>query len=65
VALVVWVYYAAQIFFLGAEFTQVMARRYGRAIAPSRGSVPLHAAAVPSSEADTAPDLSDRPLIPK
>jgi membrane protein len=36
VALVVWVYYAAQIFFLGAEFTQVMAKRAGRAIAPDR-----------------------------
>jgi membrane protein len=29
VALVIWVYYSAQIIFLGAEFTQVYARRYG------------------------------------
>jgi membrane protein len=36
VALVVWVYYAAQILFLGAEFTQVRARRRGREIRPSK-----------------------------
>jgi membrane protein len=29
VVLLVWVYYSAQIFLLGAEFTQVFARRYG------------------------------------
>jgi membrane protein len=35
VVLVVWVYYSAQILFLGAEFTQVHARLRGRAIKPS------------------------------
>jgi membrane protein len=30
VVLLVWVYYSAQILFLGAEFTQVYASRYGR-----------------------------------
>ncbi|HEX3879097.1 MAG TPA: YihY/virulence factor BrkB family protein [Bryobacteraceae bacterium] len=29
VALIVWVYYSAQIFFLGAEFTRVFAERHG------------------------------------
>jgi membrane protein len=29
VVLIVWVYYSAQIFFLGAEFTKGFARRYG------------------------------------
>jgi membrane protein len=29
VVLVVWVYYAAQIFFFGAEMTQAYARRHG------------------------------------
>jgi membrane protein len=29
VVLIVWVYYSAQIFFLGAEFTHVFAKRYG------------------------------------
>jgi membrane protein len=39
VALVVWVYYAAQILFFGAEFTQVQARRRGRDIRPSKNAV--------------------------
>jgi membrane protein len=38
VALVVWVYYAAQILFVGAEFTQVQARRRGGAIEPSKSA---------------------------
>jgi membrane protein len=39
VALVVWVYYSSQLVFLGAEFTQVFARRYGCEIRPSRNAV--------------------------
>jgi membrane protein len=39
IALVVWVYYAAQILLLGAEFTQVQARRHGHEIRPSAGAV--------------------------
>jgi len=40
VALVVWVYYASQIVFLGAEFTQVYARIFGAPIKPSPQAVP-------------------------
>lgn len=39
IALVVWVYYAAQILLLGAEFTQVQARRSGREIRPAQGAL--------------------------
>jgi len=39
VVLVVWVYYSAQILFLGAEFTQVQARRRGRRIRPSKRAI--------------------------
>lgn len=39
IALVVWVYYAAQILLIGAEFTQVQARRRGRDIEPSANAV--------------------------
>lgn len=39
VVLVVWVYYSAQILFLGAEFTQVQAKLRGRSIRPSRKAV--------------------------
>jgi len=42
IALVVWVYYAAQILFLGAEFTQVQARRSGQGIRPSENAVPTN-----------------------
>ncbi len=37
--LLVWVYYSSLILLLGAEFTQVWARRYGRRIQPSDGAV--------------------------
>jgi membrane protein len=40
VALVVWVYYSAQILFFGAEFTQVYATRFGSAIVPTDNAVP-------------------------
>jgi membrane protein len=39
IALVVWVYYATQILFFGAEFTQVQARHHGREIRPSANAV--------------------------
>lgn len=39
VALVVWVYYSSQLVFLGAEFTQVFARRYGNDIRPSKNAM--------------------------
>jgi membrane protein len=42
VALVVWVYYSAQILFFGAEFTQVFATRYGSHILPSANAVFIH-----------------------
>lgn len=38
VLLVVWVYYSAQILFLGAELTQVLACHRGHAIQPSAGA---------------------------
>jgi len=46
IALVVWVYYATQIFLFGAEFTQVRARRRGQGIRPS-----ANATQMPSSPA--------------
>ncbi len=41
VVVLAWVYYAAQILFFGAEFTQVYARRYGSQIVPARHAIPL------------------------
>ena len=43
VALVLWVYYSTQVFFFGAEFTQVHARRFGGAIRPNARALPLRA----------------------
>jgi membrane protein len=43
VALIVWVYYSAQILFIGAEFAQVYAARYGTRIVPTRNAVPIDA----------------------
>jgi membrane protein len=41
VVLLVWVYYSAQIFFFGAELTQVYANRYGSRIVPSANAEPV------------------------
>ena len=35
----VWIYYAANILFLGAEFTQVWTKRHGRRIEPEKGAI--------------------------
>jgi len=40
-ALLIWVYYAAQILFYGAEFTRVYATKYGGYHPPERGAVPM------------------------
>lgn len=39
VAFVIWVYYSAQVLLVGAEFTEVYARRFGSAITPDQNSV--------------------------
>jgi membrane protein len=56
IALVVWVYYAAQILLIGAEFTQVQARRRGRSIEPSEN-------AVTADEARAAEKPEPRPVV--
>ena len=38
VAVLVWLYYSALVFFFGAEFTQVWARRHGRGMHPVAGA---------------------------
>jgi len=41
VILLLWIYYSAQIFLLGAEFTQVYATRYGQRVLPSKNAVAM------------------------
>lgn len=50
VILLIWIYYSALISFLGAEFTQVYARRYGTRIRPEPHAVRI----------DSAEDSGDR-----
>jgi membrane protein len=45
VILFVWIYYAAQILFLGAEITQVYANVYGRGVHPASDAIALSDAA--------------------
>lgn len=44
ITVLLWVYYSSLIFFLGAEFTQVYATRYGSGVAPSEHAEKLSAA---------------------
>lgn len=39
--LLIWIYYAAMILLLGAEFTEVWARKHGREIEPEEGAVKI------------------------
>ncbi|GAB62220.1 ribonuclease [Candidatus Jettenia caeni] len=41
VIILIWVYYSAQIFLFGAEFTQVYANTYGSGVKPSTGATSL------------------------
>lgn len=62
VALVVWVYYSAQILFIGAEFTQVYATRIGSRIEPKSNAVRVHEETVTEPPADSVPPAS-RPAV--
>jgi membrane protein len=59
VAVIVWVYYSSQVFFLGAEFTKVYARKFGSHF---RAKLELHVMrpeaviAHPSTQSDTHDD---------
>jgi membrane protein len=39
IVILLWAYYSAQVFFFGAEFTHVYARRYGSGVAPTRNAI--------------------------
>ena len=63
VILLLWVYYSAQIFFLGAEFTHIYSRTYG---ARRRGEFTMPAAVpvVPTLDADTTAAAAEETLTP-
>lgn len=41
VVVLVWIYYSAQILFIGAEFTQVYANKYGSGVEPDARAMPV------------------------
>jgi membrane protein len=45
-ALLVWIYYSAQIVLLGAEFTRVYANRFGAKVLPSEQAIPAQQSSV-------------------
>lgn len=49
VALVIWVYYSSQVLLIGAEFTEVYARLFGKKIVPDEKAVPLERSAAQTS----------------
>jgi membrane protein len=53
VALVIWVYYSAQVLLVGAEFTEAYARRYGSRITPDDKAVRLEKAAPKQQNTDS------------
>ncbi len=57
VVLLLWVYYSAQILFLGAEFTQVYARKFGLEIVPKPNAERLN----PKAAEPGSSWISDRP----
>lgn len=41
IVMLLWIYYSAQIFFYGAEFTQIFANRYGSKVVPADNAVAI------------------------
>jgi membrane protein len=63
VVILLWVYYSTQILLLGAEFTQVYARRYGSRILPE--GVEIEAGKEGVEEREPAPPPTGRELVPE
>lgn len=64
VILFVWIYYAAQILFLGAEITQVYSTMFGSGIQPASDAIPLSDAARVKQGTRT-PDDPSKPKVPE
>jgi len=58
VALVIWVYYSAQVLLVGAEFTEVYARRFGSRITPDDKAI-----SVARMRPDTSPSTAPAKLV--
>lgn len=58
VAFLIWIYFLAQMFFLGAEFTHVYAEEFGSRIVPSRDAAPPREEARAETENSAAGDIT-------
>jgi membrane protein len=56
ITVLLWVYYSALIFFLGAESTQVYASQYGSGVKPTENAQPIAAAAETDKRESPPPD---------
>jgi len=65
VLILLWIYYSAQILLLGAEFTQVYARRYGSYITEENKPAPAPQPVTATAEPTPAPNLRPGPAHPK
>lgn len=70
IVLLLWVYYSAQILFLGAEFTQVYANKFGSHIVADADAIPLTPEAFPlpqvMAKVETAvPTPTPTPTMPR
>ena len=64
VALLVWVYYSSQIFFLGAELIQVQAAREGHPIRPDETAMPIEEAQPSGGKKEQKPQETWYPAVP-
>lgn len=61
VVLLAWVYYSAQIFFLGAEFTQVYSNQFGSRVKPSSEAEPLPGEKPEAEQRPSRPGDQEKP----
>lgn len=67
IVMLLWIYYSAQIFFYGAEFTQIFANRYGSKVVPADNAVAIRRERVngnhvPEPEPEPLPAYLPEPL---
>lgn len=67
IVMLLWIYYSAQIFFYGAEFTQIFANRYGSKVVPASNAVAIRRERVngdttPATEPEMLPAYLPEPL---
>jgi membrane protein len=60
ITLLLWIYYAAQIFLFGAEFTQVYSNTYGSVLGPKK-----HAVKVERMEREVPSDCERHESVPR